>query len=83
MLSLDLAEFYDVEPRVLVQAVKRNVERFPEDSMFQLSGQEFSNLKSRVVASSRGGIRRATPSAFTDQGVAMLPGFASDCNYLT
>ena len=72
MLSTHLAEVYGVEPRALVQAVKRNVERFPEDFMFQLNEQEFANLKSQIVISSWGGIRRATPYAFTEQGVAML-----------
>jgi hypothetical protein len=64
----------EFEPKVLVQAVKRNSERFPEDFMFQLSREEFSNLKSQIVTSSWGGIRRATPYAFTEQGVAMLSG---------
>jgi len=72
MLSSDLAELYGVEPKVLIQAVKRNIERFPEDFMFQLSNQEFANLKSQIVTSSWGGIRRANPYAFTEQGVAML-----------
>jgi hypothetical protein len=72
MLSTDLAELYRVEPRVLVQAVKRNIERFPEDFMFQLSKKEFANLKSQIVISSWGGLRRATPYAFTEEGVAML-----------
>ncbi len=72
MLSTDLAELYDVQPKVLMQAVKRNVERFPEDFMFMLSNQEFANLKSQIVTSSWGGIRRANPYAFTEQGVAML-----------
>ena len=74
MLSTDLAALYEVEPRVLVQAVKRNIERFPEDFMFQLSNAEFDNLKSQIVTSSWGGLRRATPYAFTEQGVAMLSG---------
>ncbi len=74
MLSTDLAVLYEVEPRVLVQAVKRNIERFPEDFMFQLSKDEFDNLKSQIVTSSWGGLRRATPYAFTEQGVAMLSG---------
>jgi hypothetical protein len=52
MLSMDLAELYEVEPRVLIQAVKRNMERFPEDFMFQLTLQEFTNLKSQIVTSS-------------------------------
>lgn len=72
MLSFDLAELYNVEPKVLVQAVKRNIERFPEDFMFQLSNQEFTNLKSQFVTSSWGGVRRANPYAFTEQGIAML-----------
>jgi len=72
MLSTHLAELYDVEPRALVQAVKRNIERFPEDFMFQLNIQEFENLKSQIVTSSWGGLRRAAPYAFTEQGVAML-----------
>ena len=52
MLSTDLAELYEVEPRVLVQAVKRNRDRFPEDFMFQLSKEEFQHLKSQIVTSS-------------------------------
>jgi len=72
MLSPHLAELYDVEPRALVQAVKRNIERFPVDFMFQLSESEFSDLKSQIVTSSWGGLRRARPYAFTEQGVAML-----------
>jgi hypothetical protein len=71
MLSIHLAEIYEVQPRVLVQAVKRNVERFPADFMFQLDDEEFANLKSQIVISSWGGMRRA-PYAFTEQGVAML-----------
>jgi ORF6N domain len=55
-----------------VQAVKRNLDRFPEDFMFQLTDQEFLNLKSQIVISSWGGIWRATPYAFTENGVAML-----------
>ena len=72
MLSTDLAELYQVEARVLVQAVKRNIARFPEDFMFQLTKEEFSNLKSQIVISSWGGLRRAAPYALTEQGVAML-----------
>ena len=72
MLSTDLAQLYGVEPRALVQAVKRNIERFPEDFMFQLTKDEFAVLKSQIVTSSWGGLRRATPYAFTEQGVAML-----------
>lgn len=72
MISTDLAELYDVEPRALIQAVKRNLTRFPDDFMFQLADTEFKNLKSQIVTSSWGGLRRATPYAFTEQGVAML-----------
>src|SRR5574337_520351 len=72
MLSTDLAALYGVEPRVLVQAVKRNLERFPDDFMFQLTREELTNLKSQIVISSWGGLRRASPYAFTEQGVAML-----------
>jgi phage regulator Rha-like protein len=72
MLSGHLAELYQVEPRVLIQAVKRNIERFPRDFIFQLSKEEFANLKSQFVISSWGGLRRSTPYAFTEQGVAML-----------
>jgi hypothetical protein len=72
MLSTDLAELYEVAPRVLVQAVMRNRERFPSDFMFQLTRAEHENLKSQFVTSSWGGARRATPYAFTEQGVAML-----------
>ena len=71
MLSPHLAELYQVEPRALVQSVKRNRERFPEDFMFQLSREEFRNLKSQIVISSWGGTR-SLPYAFTEQGVAML-----------
>ena len=72
MLSSDLANLYHVEPKVLVQAVKRNLERFPSDFMFQLDAEEFENLKSQIVTSSWGGLRRAAPYAFIEQGVAML-----------
>lgn len=72
ILSTDLARLYQVAPRALVQAVKRNAERFPDDFMFQLTPEEFRNLKSQIVTSRWGGLRRATPYAFTEQGVAML-----------
>ena len=71
ILDQDIAGLYGVETRVLVQAVKRNIERFPADFMFQLSTEEFSNLRSQIVRSSWGG-RRTAPYAFTEQGVAML-----------
>ncbi|MFH1860793.1 MAG: ORF6N domain-containing protein [bacterium] len=71
MLDRDLAELYGVETRVLIQAVKRNIERFPEDFMFQLTKEEFEILISHFVISSWGGTRKL-PYAFTEQGVAML-----------
>jgi ORF6N domain len=61
-----------VSVSALDQAVKRNIKRFPDDFMFQLSEQEFEGLKSQIVISNRGGLRRALPYAFTEQGVAML-----------
>jgi hypothetical protein len=72
MLSQHLAELYGVSASALNQAVKRNAGRFPDDFMFQLSTEEFESLKSQIVISNRGGIRRALPYAFTEQGVAML-----------
>lgn len=71
MLDADLAELYEVETKVLNQAVKRNEERFPDDFMFQLNKEEFENLRSQSVTSSWGG-RRYPPYAFTEQGIAML-----------
>ncbi len=71
MLDSDLADLYEVETKVLIQAVKRNIGRFPEDFMFQLTEQELKNLRSQFVTSSWGG-RRYPPYAFTEQGVAML-----------
>ncbi len=72
MLGTDLADLYGVPVKVLNQAVKRNAERFPGDFVFQLTRQEVKNLKSQFVTSSWGGMRRALPYAFTEQGVAML-----------
>lgn len=71
LLSSGLAALYEVTPGVLMQAVKRNLERFPADFMFQLSAEEWKNLKSQNVISSWGGARTA-PYAFTEQGVGML-----------
>lgn len=71
MLDRDLAQLYGVETKVFNQAVSRNLQRFPDDFMFRLSGQEFKNLRSQIVTSSWGGIRY-NPRAFTEQGVAML-----------
>ena len=87
MLSSDLAELYQVEPRALIQAVKRNIDRFPDDFMFQLTRDELSLLKSQSVISNdpwatasrsqivilkRGLNIKYIPYAFTEQGVAML-----------
>ena len=71
MLDRDLATLYGVETRVLNQAVKRNISRFPNDFMFELSKEEFDNLTSQIVTSSWGGTRKL-PSAFTEHGVMML-----------
>ncbi len=74
ILSSDLAELYGVAAKALNQAVRRNLDRFPEDFMFQLDREEFYNLKSQIVTSNWGGVRRALPYAFTEQGIAMLSG---------
>lgn len=71
MLDKDLAELYSVENKQLKRQVRRNMERFPEDFMFELNQQEFDNLKSQFGTSSWGGTRYM-PMAFTEQGVAML-----------
>jgi hypothetical protein len=73
MLDSDLAVLYAVETRALNQAVKRNIERFPDDFMFQLTTEEWITLKSQFVISSWGGIRKL-PFAFTREGIAMLSG---------
>jgi len=80
MLDADLAELYEVETKELNRAVKRNIERFPDDFMFQLSAEEFDNLRFQFgtsslksqIGTSRWGGRRYPPYAFTEQGVAML-----------
>ena len=71
MLGQDLASLYGVTVGALTQAVKRNANRFPKDFVFQLTAEEFTNLKSQIVISSWGG-SRSRPYAFTEQGVAML-----------
>ena len=71
MLDRDLAILYGIETKVLNRAVKRNMSRFPEDFMFQLTEIEFQNLKSQIVTSSWGGTRKL-PYAFTEHGVLML-----------
>lgn len=68
----DLAELYQVETKMLVRAVKRNIDRFPEDFMFQLTKEEFDDLRCHFGTSSHWGGRRYPPYAFTEQGVAML-----------
>ena len=73
MLDSDIGELYGVETRALVQAVKRNIGRFPQDFMFQLNNQEVITLRSQFVISKSGkGGRRYIPYVFTEQGVAML-----------
>lgn len=72
MLDADLAELYDVETKALNLAVRRNSSRFPEDFMFQLTPQEFEDLRFHFETSSSWGGRRYPPRAFTEQGVAML-----------
>jgi len=71
MLDFDLAEMYETETKRLKEAVRRNVDRFPEDFMFQLSKDEYENLRTQSATSSHGGTRYM-PFAFTEQGVAML-----------
>jgi phage regulator Rha-like protein len=74
MLDSDLAELYEVEAKVLNQTVKRNIERFPADFMFQLTAEEVAQSRSQFVTlkTGRGQHRKYQPYAFTEQGVAML-----------
>jgi len=72
ILDRDLAAIYQVETRVLKQAVKRNIERFPEDFMIEISNEELKNLVSQSVIPTMQHIGGALPFAFTEQGVAML-----------
>ncbi len=71
ILDKDIARLYNIETKALKQAVKRNIERFPDDFMFELTKEEFDDLRSHFVTSSHGG-DRYLPFAFTEQGVAML-----------
>ncbi|MFC1612739.1 ORF6N domain-containing protein [Patescibacteria group bacterium] len=71
ILDKDIAKLYGVETKVLNQAIRRNIKRFPIDFMFQLTNEEFQILRSQIVTSSWGG-QRYLPYAFTEQGVAML-----------
>ena len=72
MLDEDLASLYQVPTKALVQALKRNISRFPIDFMFQLTSEEHSSLRSQIVTSKGRTGRRYAPYAFTEQGVAML-----------
>ena len=72
MLDSDLAEIYGVETKRLLEQVRRNIERFPEDFMFQLTAQEVANLRSQFATSSQHGGRRYLPYAFTEHGALML-----------
>lgn len=71
MLDFDLAEMYETETKRLKEAVRRNIDRFPDDFMFKLSNDEYENLRTQFATSNRGGTRYM-PFAFTEQGVAML-----------
>src|SRR5437667_12375729 len=72
MLDADLAELYGVETRHLIRSVKRNLDRFPEDFMLQLTAEEWEPLRSQIGISNQRGGRRYLPYAFTEHGVAML-----------
>ena len=72
MLDSDLAKLYHVETKVFMQSVKRNIDRFPSNFMFQLTKSEFISLRSQIVTSNRRGGRRYNPYVFTEQGIAML-----------
>ncbi len=72
ILDSDLAALYGVETRTLKQAVRRNIDRFPEDFMFQLTKEEYSSLRSQIVTLKRGQHSKYPSFAFTEQGVAML-----------
>ena len=78
MLDLDLAELYNAETKVLNQTAKRNIKRFPDDFMFQLTNQEIDSLRSQIVTSNRGGLRYLT-YAFTEHGVTMLASVLLNC----
>jgi hypothetical protein len=75
MLDSDLAKLYGVETKILNQTVRRNIKRFPEDFMFQLTSEEYTDLKSQFVTSKTGsGGKQKQPLVFTENGVAMLSG---------
>ena len=71
MVDFDLALLYDIETKVLKQSVKRNINRFPKDFMFELTEIEFNSLRSQIVTSNKGGVRYM-PFAFTEQGISMV-----------
>lgn len=71
MLDFDLALLYNIEKKRLKEAVRRNINRFPEDFMFELTEIEFKSLRKQIASSNRGGLRYM-PFAFTEQGIAML-----------
>ena len=72
IIDVDLAEIYGVATKVLNQAIRRNIDRFPEDFMFQLNKEEFKILRSQIVTSSGWGGRRYPPYAFTEHGAVMV-----------
>jgi len=72
LLDADLAQLYGVRTTILLRAVRRNPERFPEDFMFELDEDEFANLRIQIGSSRSWGGRRYRPYVFTEQGVAML-----------
>ncbi|MFZ1291177.1 MAG: ORF6N domain-containing protein [Melioribacteraceae bacterium] len=72
ILDTDLSILYNVETRILKQAVRRNIDRFPEDFMFELTIEEYQSLRSQIVILKRGEHSKYNPFAFTEQGVAML-----------
>lgn len=82
MLDRDLAKQYEVETKTFMQSVKRNIDRFPDNFMFQLTQEEFIEWRSQFVTSKNDkiGLRRP-PYAFTEQGVAMLSGILHSKNY--
>ena len=75
MLDYDLAELYGVETKRLKEAVRRNIDRFPDDFMFELSKDELSNLRTQIATSKTRGGRQYKLFAFTEQGVTMFPPF--------
>ena len=74
LLDMDLAELYEVETNYLKRQVRRNIERFPEDFMFEINGKEYNSLRSQFGTLKRGSHAKYLPFAFTEQGIAMLSG---------